>query len=299
MTGLNNNFLKIMFLVLFSFTYPFLFYSFVVEQYVPATFILIFVLYLYYYRKRQNNWLLALSSGVILTNAVIVPIVTYTKNVKDWVYSIIKIIAAFLALCVLSGKLSSLYDGFDVTLSHLGYTPETGFASVSIIDKLYNFIHFIEICFIAPEYEVIGRTLLLVTPIWITSPEYEIIGRTILPAATTGISWFGIALLFISIVSVIINRKILLARICGLWVLFSVVIFLIIGFGIGGGYVIFTLYFSWAHFVLAFLFVDKVFNKIKIVKCAIYSSALVVMMIINIYGMAEIIKFGVHYWPVK
>jgi len=279
MSGIKESFSKTIFLILFSSTYPFLLFSFVVEQYIPSVFILVLVFYICLYKKRQNIVLLALSSGILLTNAIIVPFITYKRKIIAWIQSTIRVAVTFILLCLLSGKLSILFDAFYSIRSLLRFSDIGNINSVHY--KIYQFTSFIENCFIAPNTVISGNnTFQLTIPM--------------------GISLVGVALLCISIVSVILNREMLFARICGLWVLFSIVLLYVIGWGSPeNGMVLYSLYFNWAYFALVFLFIEKLFEKLKYVKYALYLVAFVVMAVINIGGIVDLVRFGIQYYPAR
>jgi len=285
MTGINRGSSKIMFLILYTMTYPVLLFSFTVEQYIPSVFIAVLTIYICSHRKKPNIWLAALSTGILLTNVIIVPFVTYEKKLMAWLHSIAKTVAAFIVLCVFSGKLPVLFGAFDSIRSLLrfadigiGYNTDVGY------NKLYQFTNFVENCFIAPQIIVFNRydfsTFQLATPI--------------------GISLLGVVLLCISLVSVIINRKIMFAKACGLWILFSIAILYAIGLGSPeNGMILYSLYFSWAFFGLVFLFFEKLLKKQKVIRYAVYSVLFIVMSIININGIIELVQFGIEHYPAR
>jgi len=285
MAGINRGFSKVMFLILYTMTYPVLLFSFTVEQYIPSVFIAVLTIYICSYQKKLNIWLVALSTGIILTNAIIVPFVTYEKKLMGWLQSIAKTVAAFIVLCVFSGKLPILFGAFGRIRSLLrfadigiGYNTDAGY------NKLYQFTHFVENCFIAPQTDIVYRH---------GFPTFQL-------ATPTGISLLGVVLLCIPLVSVIINRKIMFAKTCGLWILFSIAILYVIGWGSPeNGMILYSLYFSWAFFGLVFLFFEKLLKKQKIIRYAVYSALFIVMSIININGIIELVQFGIEHYPAR
>jgi hypothetical protein len=64
-----------------------------------------------------------------------------------------------------------------------------------------------------------------------------------------------------------------------------------------------TLYLGWAFFVLVFMLFEKIFEKLPLkaraLKYTVYSVVLLGMAIINTYGLIDIIKFGIAYYPAK
>ena len=282
MSGIEDRLSKTAFLLLYSFTYPVMLFSFAVEQYIPSVFILILVLYRGHCKKQLSAGLVACCSGVLLTNAIIVPFITFEKKLMAWARSVIKVVAGFVVLCIFCGKLSVLFGAFSNIKNLLLNYGSVGAAENS--NKLYQFTHFIKNCFVAPKTETVFVD--------------QIHGVQL--AVPTGISLVGVALLCVSIAGAIINRKLLFARICGLWVLFSIVLLYVMGWGSPeNGMILYSFYIGWAFFVLAFLLFENMLEKLSVLKYVVYPVGFVAMAVLNIGGIVELIKFGIQYYPVR
>lgn len=110
----------------------------------------------------------------------------------------------------------------------------------------------------------------------------------------------GAVLLGFCLTSLILNRKKKIARLAGAWIGFSVLLLLVVGWGSPeNGMVLYSLYFSWAFFVLLFLLMDRVAEKVQmkllipVVSCA----AAAVLIVCNCNGMAELLAFATNYYP--
>ena len=282
MSGITDKFSKIAFLVLYSFSYPVLLYSFVVEQYIASTFILILTIYISCYKKRQNAGLLALASGTLLTNSIIVPFVTARKEFSLWLRFVAKVVLYFLAMCVVCGKFRVLLRALVSIDFLLGFSSVGSRGTVDTIGKLTQFSHFIMNTFTSPQTEVVEKAGSMVFQL--TEPQK--------------VSVCGLVLLAVALASAIINRKLLCARICGLWSVFSIALLFIVGWGAPeNGMILYSLYFGWALFTLVFLFCEKLFERHKPIRYAVYSAAFAIMAITNANGIAELVRFGMQYYP--
>ena len=284
MTGIKDKISKIAFLLMYSVTYPFLLYTFAVEQYIPATFILILAIYVYCYKKSGHAALLALSTGALLTNAAIVPFLTFKRKLRDWFHSIVKVVVFFIGTCIFCGKLPTLLDSLHIVSLVQSYGDIGAGERIDLSGKLYQFLHFIESCFLGPNTVIAENGNLMVF-------------RLALP---TDINLIGMLMFCIVATSIAINRKLLFAKICGLWTLFSIALLLIIGWGAPeNGMMLYSLYISWAFFTLAFLLIEKLFAKLIAVKYTVFAVCFAIMCIANVGRIIELIRFGIEYYPVR
>ena len=114
---------------------------------------------------------------------------------------------------------------------------------------------------------------------------------------TNKLSVIGLTIIIIAILGFILNRKDLLSKIAFIWIVFSFILHCIIGWGIPeDGLILYTLHYSWAFVCLIYKFFEKVFKKHKNIKNAIYVLIILLLTVINSYGVYELIKFGVEYF---
>ena len=110
----------------------------------------------------------------------------------------------------------------------------------------------------------------------------------------------GGVLLGLCLASLTLNRKKISARLAGAWIGFSVLLLLVIGWGSPeNGMVLYSLYFSWAFFVLLFLLMDWIAEKgkMKLLVPAVSCVAAAALIVCNYHGMADLLAFATRYYP--
>ena len=116
-------------------------------------------------------------------------------------------------------------------------------------------------------------------------------------ANNTNVNIFGIAVLIIVFLGFILNKKDSFSKICFAWVLFSIVLLVIFGYGaFENGFILYAYYFSWAFVCLLFKFFETVLQKWPKVKNTIYVLAIIPVAVINFYGIYQLIEFGLQYY---
>lgn len=111
----------------------------------------------------------------------------------------------------------------------------------------------------------------------------------------------GAVLLGLCLASLILNRKKIIARLAGAWIGFSVLLLLVIGWGSPeNGMVLYSLYFSWAFFVLLFLLMDWIAEKGKLKLLVPVASCVIiaVLIVFNYCGLTDLLDFATRYYPV-
>lgn len=110
------------------------------------------------------------------------------------------------------------------------------------------------------------------------------------------INYIGVILLVLMIISFIVNRKEKIAQLSFGWVVFSIVILFVIGWGMPeNGLILYSLYFAWAYLILFFLLIKKIFKKEKIFKI-IMSLSIVIMFLFSFRELLNIIAFAVKFY---
>ena len=217
---------KIYFYLLFLFSFSYFIFSIVVEQYVIGLFYLTLTLYLYFTSKKINYAFIG-ATGTLLTSGVLFPLVTKFKNCKQWIKDLLWCAVIFFVVMTLSGQL--------VQVPYIGQTLKrlsrfTG--DISFIEKMYQFTHFVKGIFIAPLGEIV---------FFEDIPRYHL-------QTFTNYSVVGIILLVVLFISFLLNRKDKCSVIAFLWVLFSFIILVLVGWGTAeNGLILYSLYFAWAY----------------------------------------------------
>jgi hypothetical protein len=80
----------------------------------------------------------------------------------------------------------------------------------------------------------------------------------------------------------------------------SFLVLCLVGWGTAeNGLILYSLYFGWAYFCLAFLAVEKLFTAWPFGRNAVLSLAIAALAYVNIPGIVDLIQFGIQYYPVN
>jgi hypothetical protein len=296
---------RLVFLILYALTYPFLLFSLCIEQYIPSLFVLVCAVYFCMYRKEKSDYhlrnkkrhirpkadwtlgwdhiLLAMSGGVLITNMFIVPFATYSKKFSEWFLNAVKVALSFLALCVLCGKLPVIVNSIFSINRLMQFTTEG--EGVSTYNKTIQFIQFISSCIIAPNVE--------------TYIDWQNLMVFQLGSPSSASIFIGIAAAIAAVFSILVNRKKFAAKICGQWLVLTCFILYIMGYGSPeNGMILYSLYFGWAFAVLIFMLVEKLLGNYPISRYFVYTIAFIALARLNLGGILYLIRFGIAYHPV-
>lgn len=280
-----NSVKRVCFMLLTSCTYTHLLFSLMMEQYIVAYFWLIFCMYLISEKQHPDRIALWGAGGTLLTSMVLLPFMSDKnpiKNFKAWFADMEKYGLEFVAVLLVFCRFDVIFN-LPTRVSFLG-----GFTghSITLMDKIYQYIAFVPNCFIAPDAGV--NTTATDHISWQLNP-------------VTSISFMGIAILLLAIVSTILNRDKRSSLLAAGWAAFSAVMLLGLGWGTKeNGLILYALYFGWAFLVLLFHLVEKVEEKLNMkffvpvfsIGCA------VVLAVVNIPAIMEMVNFAITYFPV-
>jgi len=261
--------------LLFSFSFPYIIFNMLLEQYVIALFYLVFAMYYYETYKEKINYLYIGAVGTLLTSGIIFPAISKFKNIKDWTIKAFKCFLSFVSVLIISGQFPQILTAKEVYQRIMVFTNNT-----NLTNKIYQFTNFVSGIFISEKgaFKILNET-----------PSYQLIGLKF-------ISIIGILILILLTVSFIINRKEKIAQLSYAWVIFSFILLFIIGWGTAeNGLILYSLYFAWAYLVLYFLFIKKVFKKRKAF-VAIITFSIIIMATFNISEFLNILKFAIKYY---
>ena len=106
----------------------------------------------------------------------------------------------------------------------------------------------------------------------------------------------GVIVLLIVILGYILNRKNKFANFCMLWVIFSSIILLFIGWGTAeNGLILYSLYFAFAYLSLFYLFFRRVIKNDRIFEIFMIFLCLVIFAC-NIKELINIFSFAIKYY---
>ncbi len=268
---------KLNYILLYFSAFSTIMFSFIMEQYIIGLFYLILMIYVYYQSKVEVNYTYIASVGTLLTSGICLPFISKTKKIKIWFKNALKCALVFFIVMIIAGQFSEIVGVVDNLKSLLNYSGE----KVTFIERFEQFLAFIQSIFLGPDTRVIQNTGYL----------------SLLLEKVNGFSIFGIIILVICLISLILNRKNKMAKVSGLWILFSFVLLCVVGWGTAeNGLILYSLYFSWAYIILIYLFIDKIVKN-ELIKRIIIIVLCISMFAFNIPAFLEIAKFGIVNYP--
>ncbi|SDN00952.1 hypothetical protein [Acetanaerobacterium elongatum] len=271
---------KVMFFIILTFTYPVLLYMFNIEQYIFALFWLLLFVYACENKIQDNDYLFIGATGTLLTSGILFPLLLRQSKPNKWVSILISTGAKFFAVITIFGQLPLFFNPV-ATYNKLVHFAG---AKISFGGRMLQFFNFISSCIIKPQAGVSTTAY--------THVSYQL-------APVTGINIIGVILLVVAILGFVLNYKKYFAQVCMGWIIFSFLLLCILGWGTAeNGLILYTLYFSWAYVSLAFMAIETLFRKWRIVKHTLYTMFAVLFALINVVGIYDLISFGISYYTV-
>ena len=262
------------FYLLFSVSFPYLIFGFILEQYSIALFYLILSIYISFVYKGINYSYIA-ATGTLLSSGIVFPLITKLKTLKQWFKDVFKCAFLFLVVLIFSGQFVQL-----LALKYKMDSLSTFYGSVLFEDKIYRFSNFISSIFIGTNGKIVNV-------------EGDLVYRLVEPSR---INYVGLCIFGLLIISFILNRKERIAKISFLWVLFSILVLVLIGWGQPeNGLILYGLYFAWAYLILYFMLLKRVLKNIKLFKIVMYIS-IIFMLIFNVMELLKILDFAIKVY---
>ncbi len=263
------------FYAFFSLSFPYIIFGLLIEQYVVALFYLILTIYEYDKLKGINYSYLG-SVSTLITSGIIFPLITKFKDLKTTIKNYKDCFIYFIVVLVLGGQFSQI-----LTINEkMTYFMSDFAGKQSLPEKFCKYTTFVESIFkITPGH--IEKFL-----------NYDAYR---LPIPET-ISIIGIVILALVVLSFILNRKEKMAWISILWIIFSIIILCIVGWGtVENGLILYSLYFAWAFYLLIYLLIKKLIPNKKLFS-SIMIILIVVMFIYNSKEILNILDFALTYY---
>ena len=271
---------RLLFLLLLYVSYPTLLFFVAVEQYVFAVFWVFVLLYSWHEREEHRELPFVAASGSLLTSGVLFPLLFEGKSLKERVRALVNGGLAFLAIFVVFARVPLL----NRVLQNMKDVASFAGKTVPIGARAMQFFSFVSACFARPAAAVDLTTY--------THASYQL-----LPVA--GLQWAGVALFALVVVSAVLNWRKRSLRVCSLWVAFSALLLLVVGWGAAeNGMVLYTLYFFWAYAALLYRLLLRVFFKNNALRYAVVAAVLCLLVAVNAVGMLDLIRFAIQYYPV-
>ncbi len=271
------------FVLLLSFAYPSLLFMLALEQYVIAYFYICLSLYAFSLGRADHPAYWG-ASGTLLTSAVFLPLLSRNNPFREfraWFRDMVDGGIGLIAAILLFSRGEILLDAVS---SFLNLNRFSG-ASVTFTDKLYQFTVFVSSCITAPKAQVIPNM-------------WDVISWQLTVA--DGISLAGVLILVLCGFSVILGRRSSITWIGGLWVLFSIGVLLVFGWGTQeNGLILYALYFGWAYLLLLYQLADRIFSLAgKAHLTGIFGCcAAVGLAAANLPAIMTLLQFAVTHYP--
>ncbi len=268
---------KILFMLFYTVTYPFILFAFNLEQYVFGMFWLLCFLYSSCTNKKGNKFCFVACTGSLLTNGILFPLLTTGKKIKQWLIDFMTTGFAFISGMIIFGQTPIFLNFFSTGAKHVSNYIAMDDHSFAVICQ---YSRFIENCLLAPFQTI-------------TEERSGHISFQLAPA--TSLSIIGIILLVLVIFGFILNRKNKFAKICITWTIFSMVLLVFLGYGTReNALILYSFYFSWAFVSLLFLLFKKLLHKKPKIFITLFTIIIIALLIININGLLDLVRFGLH-----
>lgn len=290
-----NGISKVIFLIFLTISFPSLLFLLNLEQYVFAVFYMIVFIYMCINKIKDKNFAYIMATGSMITSGIMFPLLCEKNNIKKSIQNFSFTFLKCLAIFIVSARiLLILPEGINSQIN----TISTFSKSENINFPIAKYTNFLEETILFSDFNVIHSNL--ETKVFKLDGEVAKLTANkpqIIDANTNTISIIGIIFFAIALIGFILNRHDKYSQISLIWLLFSLILFVVLGWGkTENDLVLYIYYFSWAIISLIYKFIDKIFNKhikLKIITCSIL---LFPMLIINLNGMIRIIQFGIQYY---
>ena len=282
-----NKIQRIFFMLIGSSAFTALVFSVMLEQYATAFFWLVLTLHLMVNKKKEAVAASYAASGALLVSGALVPFILKPEKLGKssillWLKDMVLYGVDFCLLIIMAGRFHLIWNGFEILTHLMKFTGK----SVGFKDRILQYINFAGGCFLAPESLAVQM-------------EGGYNGWQL--AEVTSVNWFGIVILALALAGFFVTRKSIMSKAAFGWMLLSVAVLVIAGWGISeNGLFLYSLYFGWPFLILIFNLIKAVGDKLKIkLFVPIASAALCVFMLVyNIPALIKIIEFAVREFPV-
>jgi hypothetical protein len=270
---------KTLFLCLLALSYPALLFSFVAEQYIFAVFWIMLLVYSRHEESANRTLPFAASAGSLLTSAVLFPLLLerdgFRRNLRRLLIAAFTLISFF----TLFGRVPLLNS----TIDKLKEIASFSGGSLAFRERLLQYLNFIAACFVRPAASVDGTTF--------THVSYQL-------DPVLSVNFAGAALLAAAAAGAALGFSKRIVRLSACWAAFSFLLLCLIGWGtFENGLVLYTLYFSWALFILVYELLARLLAHSRAARIAALAACVALFAAVNGAGMIDIIRFAARYYP--
>ena len=273
---------RVCFMLLISNTYTYLLFSLMMEQYIIAYFWLVICLIQINEKNNLDRLTLWGAGGTLLTSMILLPFMSNKnpfKYFRTWFREMISYGMDFIFIILAFGR----FEVFNLSSrKHLmNYTGQ----HITTMDKLKQYTAFIKNYYIAPDA---GVNHIFTNHIsWQMKPIKDV-------------NMIGVIIILLVISSAFMNRKKKSSILAISWIVLSIIVFLLLGWGTSeNGLILYELYFGWAFLVLLVQLVELIEIKLNInFLVPLFSIVFaIIFAMINVPAIMEMINFAITYYP--
>lgn len=290
---------RLIFMLFLTFTYPTLLFLINMEQYVIHVFYLIVFIYMAINKIKDKDILYIMATGTLVTSGILFPLLGEKKNFKESIKNIFFTFLKFAAILIITGKIvlytpEQLHEQYNNLVIYTNGADDP--VATDVQANMYT--NFALNTVIAPKIKseealLAGKVLVMGD----LKARIQAFNYKLQQTENTSTNVFGLVILGMVVLGFILNRKDSFSKICFAWVLFSVFLLLIVGYGAKeNGFLLYSYYFSWAFVCLLFKLFETLLKKWPKIKNTIYTLAIIPISLINFYGIYQLIIFGMQYY---
>lgn len=270
---------KALFLCLLAASYPALLFSFTVEQYIFAVFWVLLLVYCRHEARRDSTLPFVAAAGSLLTSGVFFPLLLQKDGLRENIRRLLTAAFAFLVFFTLFGRVAMLNSALDKLKDIASFSG----GALPFGERLLQYLSFAATCFVRPAAAVDSAT-------------FAHVSYQLSPIVSANIA--GIAVVVAASAGAVLGFSKKIVRVAACWAAFSFLLLCIVGWGTSeNGLVLYTLYFSWAFFVLIYELVARLLSRSRTAKLILLAACLVLFIVVNSAGMLQLIRFAIAYYP--
>lgn len=290
---------RLLFMLFLTFTYPTVLFLVNMEQYVIHVFYLVLFIYMVLNKIKDKDLLYIMATGTLITTGILFPLLGEKKNFKESIKNIFFTFLKFAVILIITGKII-LYtpEQLKGQIDNLSIYTSGASEAIDYATQANMYTNFALNTVIAPQIKseegLLASKVMVRDNLTVRIVAYN---YKVQQTENTSTNVFGLLILVMVVLGFIFNRKDAFCKICFTWVLFSVFLLLIVGYGASeNGFILYSYYFSWAFVCLIFRLFELLLKKWPKIKNTIYTVAIIPMAIINFYGIYQLIIFGIQYY---
>ena len=272
---------KLPFMLAMLFSFPTLFNLLNIEQYSLSVFWIMILLYSYIFRRTDRLLCYIGATGSICTTGILLPLILEPgeKKIAGTVRVLLHAMLTAACVFVVFGFLSYFAHSLLNEISNW-----VGSNSVSLGARLLQFFNAVSSFFVMPRMRIVSY--------YICDIAYD-------TAPVQSLNIAGCALFAMAVLGFVLDRKDSYARICASWVLLSVFVMVIVGWGAPQSCMpLYGPYFSWAYISLVYIELNALLSRLPDKTRSVIQYALAIgLFAINIYKMSDIFSFALTYYP--